>query len=218
MKYPEDYINKVICGDFLEVMKGIPDKSVDLVLTDPPYNAKNIGPNQRVYEGQKMQLSPLEYIYFCEEWFDEALRISKALVFTPGISNVTFYPPPTWIVNWRKPAAVSFNRMGGYNCWEPIMIYGKPKKRIGQDEVTINTLNFKKGPENKHPCPKVPDLWRWILDKFTVEGDIVCDFFNGSGTTSLTCKQMNLFYITSDHIKTYCEIAEKRLAQDYLFT
>ncbi len=37
MKYPEDYINKVICGDCLEVMKDIPDKSVDLVLTDPPY-------------------------------------------------------------------------------------------------------------------------------------------------------------------------------------
>jgi DNA modification methylase len=37
MKYPEDYINKIICGDCLEVMKGIPDKAVDLVLTDPPY-------------------------------------------------------------------------------------------------------------------------------------------------------------------------------------
>ena len=37
MKYPDDYINKIIQGDCLEVMKGIPDKSVDLVLTDPPY-------------------------------------------------------------------------------------------------------------------------------------------------------------------------------------
>ena len=36
-KNPEDYINKIICGDCLEVMKGIPDKAVDLVLTDPPY-------------------------------------------------------------------------------------------------------------------------------------------------------------------------------------
>lgn len=37
MKYPEDFINKVICGDCLEVMKQIPDKTIDLVLTDPPY-------------------------------------------------------------------------------------------------------------------------------------------------------------------------------------
>ena len=37
MKYPEDFINKVICGDCLEVMKEMPDECVDLVLTDPPY-------------------------------------------------------------------------------------------------------------------------------------------------------------------------------------
>ena len=44
MKYPEDFINKVICGDCLEVMKDIPDKSVDLVVTSPPYdNLRNYG-------------------------------------------------------------------------------------------------------------------------------------------------------------------------------
>ena len=37
MTFPDDYENKVICGDCLEVMKDIPDNSVDLVLTDPPY-------------------------------------------------------------------------------------------------------------------------------------------------------------------------------------
>ena len=37
MIYPQDYINKIICGNCLEVMKNIPDKSIDLVLTDPPY-------------------------------------------------------------------------------------------------------------------------------------------------------------------------------------
>ena len=37
MAYPEDFINRIICGDCLEVLKQIPDGSVDLVLTDPPY-------------------------------------------------------------------------------------------------------------------------------------------------------------------------------------
>jgi len=40
MKYPDDFINKIITGDCLGVMKDIPDDSVDLVLTDPPYNIK----------------------------------------------------------------------------------------------------------------------------------------------------------------------------------
>ena len=41
MKYPDDYMNKIICGDCLEIMKGMPDKCVDLVLTDIPYNEVN---------------------------------------------------------------------------------------------------------------------------------------------------------------------------------
>ena len=44
-KYPDDFINKILCGDCLEVMKGIPDKSVDLVVTSPPYD------NLRDYKG-----------------------------------------------------------------------------------------------------------------------------------------------------------------------
>ena len=41
MKFPEDFINKIVCGDVLEIMKQIPDKSVDLVVTSPPYNLRN---------------------------------------------------------------------------------------------------------------------------------------------------------------------------------
>lgn len=40
MKYPEEYINKIICGDSLEVMKSMPSESIDLVVTSPPYNLK----------------------------------------------------------------------------------------------------------------------------------------------------------------------------------
>jgi len=38
MRYPDDFINKVICGDCLEVMKEIPNECMDLVVTSPPYD------------------------------------------------------------------------------------------------------------------------------------------------------------------------------------
>lgn len=41
MKYPEDYINKIICGDSLTVMRQMPDNCLDLVITSPPYNLRN---------------------------------------------------------------------------------------------------------------------------------------------------------------------------------
>ena len=41
MKWAKDFINKIVCGDAVEVMKKIPDGAVDLVITSPPYNIKN---------------------------------------------------------------------------------------------------------------------------------------------------------------------------------
>ena len=43
MNWPDDFIDQIICGDCLEIMKWIPDKSVNLVLTDPPYGHNNNG-------------------------------------------------------------------------------------------------------------------------------------------------------------------------------
>jgi len=45
MRYPEDYVDKIIQGDCLEVMKSIPDNSIDLTVTSPPYD------NLRTYQG-----------------------------------------------------------------------------------------------------------------------------------------------------------------------
>ncbi len=212
-------INQTVQGDCIEAMKMIPDKSIDLILTDPPYNAKNIGPNHRVYIGQRMQLSTEEYKTFCEDWFREAFRISKNLLFTPGISNICFYPQPTWIIAWHKPCAVSFNRMGGFNAWEPIFFYGKmPKgKRLGQDYILCNTRNLGNPIERGHPCPKPLELMRILVDKFSIEGELVMDPFMGSGTTARACKDLSRNYIGTEMIEEYCKIIDKRLEQEIMF-
>jgi len=62
MKYPEDFINKVICGDCLDVMKDIPDNSIDLTVTSPPYD------NLRTYNG---------YTFDFEGIAKELYRITK---------------------------------------------------------------------------------------------------------------------------------------------
>jgi site-specific DNA-methyltransferase (adenine-specific) len=66
MIYPDDYINKVIQGDCLEVMKGIPDKSIDIVLTDPPYNIGKA-------EWDKIT----DYVEWCGTWIKETQRVLK---------------------------------------------------------------------------------------------------------------------------------------------
>lgn len=52
MNWPTDYVNKVLQGNCLEVMKQMPDNSVDSIVTDPPFNAtKGIGKYHRFYAG-----------------------------------------------------------------------------------------------------------------------------------------------------------------------
>lgn len=214
-----ELLGKIHQVDCIEFMKQLPDDCIDLVFADPPYNAKNIGPNSRIYEGQIMQLPENEYRKFCADWIAEVLRIGKTVVITPGIANVCFYPQPSWIVCWHKPAACSFNRFGGFNAWEPIMIWGKiaKGKRLPQDYILCNTMNFSKGAEKDHPCPKPVELMLQLVDKFCPEDGIVFDPFTGSGTTLLAAKKLGKKFFGTEHIKTYCDIAEERLRQDYMF-
>ena len=61
------YLNQIIKGDCLKVLKKLPDKSISLTITDPPYNAKNIGPKEKVYSLGTMQLPLKEYKKFCKD-------------------------------------------------------------------------------------------------------------------------------------------------------
>lgn len=201
-------------GDCREILPTLP--KVNLVLTDPPYNAENIGPNERVYKNQIMKLPEEEYKKFCTNWFKKINAITT--IFTPGIANMCFYPQPKWAICWHKPAAVSFNRMGGYNAWEPIFIYGHTKHvRLGQDYILCNTLNHNKGGiEKGHPCPKPLPLWTRLLDTFLdeIKDSVVLDPFMGSGTTLRAAKNLNKQAIGIELEEKYCEIAAKRLSQE----
>ena len=76
MNWPDDYINKIIQGDCSEVMKGMPDKSVDLVVTSPPYD------NLRTYEGYKFNFETV-----AEELY-RIIRPGGVLVWVVGDSVV----------------------------------------------------------------------------------------------------------------------------------
>lgn len=214
-----NYLNKIYCGDGIEFMKNFQDNSIDLVLTDPPYNAKNIGPDKRKYDTGKMQLSQEEYKKFCENWFNEAIRISKRLVFTPGIANTHNYPQPDWNIAWYKVSNVAYNRMGGINAWEPIFIYGKPPRgnRLNIDFIQEQTLNWSKGPEKNHPCPKPPKLYSRLIMIFSKPGELILDPMIGSGTTAKVCQELGRNFIGVDLSEKYCEISRQRLAQIPLF-
>lgn len=208
-----DMVNRVVCGDSLVLLKELPDKSVDLIFADPPYNVgKDYGEST---DDEK----PVDaYVDWCKQWFSECRRVSKyAVVITPSIVYV-----PEWVgrierthkvIVWVKENNCSRNYIGktsGYQCYEPILVYGKPNKCILRD-VYNYPISIQPEAEG-HPCPKPLKLLKRIVGDFTNENDIVLDPFLGSGTTALAAKLLNRKYIGFEINPDFYEIAKKRLA------
>ncbi|MCK4258060.1 MAG: hypothetical protein KAX49_03730 [Halanaerobiales bacterium] len=206
IKYPDDIINTIINGDSLEIIQNIPDDSIDFIFTDPPYN---VG---KVYDKYGDNLNNTEYLNWSLKWFSECNRISKCIVFTPGIYNLKMWiniKEPLWILAWILKNGMSRNRLRGFINWEPVLVYGKIKKRIFQDIYYAPLTNQKN--IGTHPSPKPLRLFYDLIKDFTEEGDIVLDPFVGAGTSVVAAKSLKREFIGIDISKTYCETTEKRL-------
>ena len=111
MNYPDDFMNKVIQGDCLEVMKEMPDKCVDLVLTDPPYGINFGSEKESMSAGLRKDGSRRKYNEWSnptpkkyeiwedkkpsKEYFDEIFRVSKNQIIWGG-NYFTDFAPPLW--------------------------------------------------------------------------------------------------------------------------
>ncbi len=180
-------------GDCLKIMTGFQDQEFDLCYADPPFNTGDkIGWKTRSYgEGSNDDLSEENYQKFCNAWFAEARRVSKKIVFTPGVGNIGRYPSPLWCVVIDKPSAPSFHKFGGFNCWEPLFVYDKPHKKLPRDVVRFDSQNFIKDGREEHPCPDNHNMVDWILDTWSLPGEKILDPFLGSGTLAVCATQMN---------------------------
>lgn len=86
----DKYINKIIKGDCLGLLKKIPDNSVDMTFADPPFNLK------KKYNGYKDSLEFKEYIEWCDEWIGEMVRITKPT------GSIFVHNIPMWLSYYVK--------------------------------------------------------------------------------------------------------------------
>jgi DNA modification methylase len=106
--YPEDFINKIICGDCLEVMKDIPDNSIDLVVTSPPYD------NLREYKGYKFDFEGI-----AKELF-RTIKVGGVVVWIVGDETKNFCES---LSSFKH--SIFFVENCGFNLLDT-MIYHKP--------------------------------------------------------------------------------------------
>lgn len=178
---------------------------VDLVLTDPPYN---VGLNYS--KGDRR----VDYI----EWINNILATlrqkSPLVLISPGIRNLWIYPPADWVFCWAKPGSTRRSDIGGFNEWEPFLLYGK--KKVYHDLNYLPSVSNLSRGKSDHPCPKPIRLFKSYIGSFLDQSGVVLDPFLGSGTTLRAAKDLGLKAIGIEICEAYCEIAAKRLSQDVL--
>ncbi len=202
----QEMIGQVVNADCLEAMRLIPDKSIDLVLTDPPY-----GLGDRLLSGGgKMTNTPMKILYRDSDWedvlpdkkiFNELFRISKNQIICGG--NYFELPPTRCIIAWDKKQL-----MPTFSQWEYIWTsFDRPGKIMRYSSMDLNRT---------HPTQKPIGLMEELILKFSEENDLVLDCFLGSGTTAVACKKLNCRFIGIEISPEYCAIAEQRLKQGVL--
>jgi len=197
---------KLLHGDCIELMKTIPDKSIDLVLTDPPYGI-NLKYDQ--YEDSE------------NNWYDlmnkvlpEIIRISKmAILPSCQIKRLEWIYknyPPNWLMCWYKGSTGHASYIG-FNDWEPHLVYGR---RLN-NQYMHDYFQSKPSPKLNtfgHPCPKPIEWAEWIITRVARNDNItILDCFMGSGTTGVVAKQLGHNYIGIELSKKYFDIATERI-------
>lgn len=207
----EDLINKIHHADCLEFMKQLPDKCIDLVLTDPPYGVGNKFTSKfglQVNKNLHGSFSWNDKIP-SEEVFREIIRVSKNQIIFGG-NYYTEYLQPTnsWLV-WDKVGNLDLKNPFS-DCELAWTSFSCAMKKY-----TVVNMGFISQKEEKgkriHPTQKPQKLFERILQDFSKENDLILDCFSGSGTTAIACHNLNRRFICVEKDQDYFSASVKRL-------
>lgn len=244
LKFPKDYINKIICGDCLKLMKQLPDGSVDLVVTSPPYNLKNSSGNgMKDGRGGKWENAALlngyenyndcmphdEYAKWQRDCLSEMLRIlpENGCIFynhkwrvQRGLiqdrQDIVKGFPVRQVIIWRRNGGINFNPGYFLPTYEVIYLIAKPKFKLAPKANAYGDVwEFSQENGNDHPAPFPAQLIERCISSTNAE--VVLDPFMGSGTTGLAAKRLGRAFVGFEISQHYCEMATERINNDGIF-
>ena len=239
--FPNDFLNKIIRGDCIKIMKQIPDESIDLVITSPPYNLKNsTGNGMKDGRGGKWSNALLmngyrdhedcmphdEYVEWQKACLKEMFRLipeNGAIFYNHkwrvqgGLlqdrHDIVSGFPVRQIIIWKRKGGINFNPGYFLPTYEVIYLIAKPKFRLAQKANAYGDVwEFNQEMNNPHPAPFPVKLIERIVSSTNAE--IVLDPFMGSGTTAMASINEQRNYIGIEISNEYIELANKRISEN----
>lgn len=202
-------LGKIHNCDCLPFMKQLPDKCVDLVLTDPPYGINadkgvggfGISKTDRHYQDNWDSKAPDKNV------FEQILRVSKNAVCFGGNFFTDKLPVGKhWIV-WDKTGGIQFDNPFG----DAELAWTNLSKKSIKKYVVIQQGFVSKEKERFHPTQKPVILFKNIIEDLGGDIKTVFDPFMGSGTTAVACERLGRNWFGCELEPKYVEIANKRI-------
>ena len=230
---------KLMQGDCLERMKEIPDGSVDMILTDPPYGPTackwdSIIPLDPMWEQLKRIIKP-----------NGAIVLHGSQPFTSVLisSNLKGYKHQ-WVWNKNNSAGFATAKIRPFAICEDILVFSGDHKKVNYYPEMVTGKMRKKGgysssdnyvikptskmcdqyyPKNlieisnanqkgkQHPTQKPVALMEYLVKTYTNESETVLDFTMGSGSTGVAAKNLNRNFIGIELDENYFNIAKERI-------
>lgn len=201
--------NKIINADFRDYIRELPDKCVDLLLTDPPYAiditrqlVKKDPYHKHGY--QSWEIKEWDKERPTKEDFLEMIRVSKNQVIWGGNYFADLLPASQgWFV-WDKGQR-DFSLADGELAWTS---FNKALRIFTYSRASA----LKDG--KIHPTQKPVALFEWILKLRTKENDLILDCYSGSGTTAIACQNTGRNFISFEKDSEYFNKSIKRLQEN----
>ena len=216
---------KLLNGDCVELMKKIPDKSIDLIVTDPPYliNYKTNYRKDKTHDFCSTILNDDNYDLI-HNYIQECYRILKddtAMYMFCNCDRVDYFKQELenagfkiknmiiWVKNnWT--AGDLYAQFG--KQYEIIFLVNKGRCKFNGKRIT-DVWNFDRvaGKNQLHQNQKPIDLLEQCITKHSNENDVVFDGFMGSGSTGVACLNTNRNFIGIELNEDYYNIAKNRI-------
>jgi modification methylase len=235
-----NFRDQFLCGDAVGVMSTIPDNSIDLVVTSPPYNLRSSTDGRKSTGAGGLWSSHLlahgysnyddnmpydEYVRWQRDCLSEMMRVLKddgAIFYNhkwriqSGLledrSDIVAGFPVRQIIIWDRGSGMSFNKRHFVPTYEVIYLIAKPKFELAPKATGRGDVwHFTWDTNNPHPAPFPVDLIEHIIT--STNAKIVLDPFMGSGTTAVAAKNKGRDFIGIDISKEYCDMARERVSK-----
>ena len=242
--YQDEYVT-IYHGEALDVLRSLPDASIDALVTDPPYSSgglhrsdRNRPPSEKYVVGGTLLVRPefsgdnrdqRSYLLWCHMWMTESLRVAA-----PGALAMVF-------TDWRQlPTTTDALQAAGW-VWRGLVVWDKTegsRPQLGAFRHQAEYVAWGSAGPMREPwpgAPAQPGVFRHVVrqaDKHHITGKptelmqgllavvqpdgVVLDPFMGSGTTLVAAKSLGRRAIGIEIDERYCELAAERVSQGVL--